>query len=137
MKDTTVSFIMLASAVIIPAVGVAYYFLEEESKMVLGLSVLSFLVVAFGAYVYSGRLDDLAGANTISDEEKAQLRTVSVARTSGGMIAIATAVAFFGLVVAYHFFDPGIAAVAGISLFVLILLAMIVQLSRPKYRIAP
>ncbi len=137
MKDRTVSLIMLASALIIPVAGVMYYFFAERSNMVLGLSAASFLVVVLGAYVYSGQLDMLAVENAMSEEEKAQLRTVSVARTSGGMISIATAVAFFGLLIACHFFAPEIAAVIWVSLFVAILLAMVIQLSRPKYRIAP
>ncbi len=137
MKDRTVSFIILASAVIIPVVGVMYYFFAEKSNMVIGLSVVSFFVVDLGAYVYSGYLDVLAGENTMSEDEKAELRTVSVARTSGGMISIATAVAFFGLVITYHILNPDIAIVVWVSLFVMVLLVMVVQLSRPKYRIAP
>ncbi len=137
MKDRQVSFIILALAILLPAAGAAYYMLAEDSGMVLGLSVASFLVVALGAYVYSGHLDDLAVVNTMPEGEKAQLRTVSVARTSGAMISIATAVAFVGLVIAYHFYDPARAIVVWVSLFVMILLAMVVQLSRPKYRIAP
>lgn len=129
-----VPLLMFVISMAMPVIGMVYFFTVDRSFMVLGMSFVSFIIMAIAAYVYAGNYEVLAGVDMMSEAERSELDLKAVSHTSGIMTYAAASVSFLAMVFVHWNYSHGLSILVWVILFAGILLLMVAELTRKKYR---
>ena len=114
--------------------GVCYFLFVEDLLTVLLTSIISAFMCLYGACVYAGNLDLMAGMNMMTEEQKSVYDLVAISHSAGIELSAIGLISFFGSVIGCYFFGLVSGAYTYLVLVVFSIILSVLDLNRAKYR---